>query len=245
MELIIKRILTYAVLPAAIVVLAYYNVMTITAPLRFEEERMSREAVAKQRLNDIRELQKAYVSVHGVYASSIDTLKKFYLEGVRPVPIRIGSADDSVAVANTDKLKARLMKARLYTNAPKHLRDSVLSRMLYEEYKKDKTQQLVFEVDSIVPIREVLFKDRTNFYIDSLAFIPFSGGDSIIMKAGELQGEYSTTAVFQVEMPYKSLLRGLDEQLTVNLIAERDSSHRYHGLKLGDLEKADITGNWE
>ena len=245
MELIIKRILTYAVLPAAIVVLAYYNVMTITAPLRFEEARKAREAVAIQRLDDIRELQKAYVSIHGVYASSIDTLKKFYNEGVRPVPIRIGDADDSLSVEKTEKVKAELMKTKRYTSAPKNLRDSVLSRMLYERYKKGE-ENLVFEIDSIVPIRKVLFADRgDSFSIDSLAFIPFSGGDSIIMKAGELQGEYSSTAVFQVQMPYKSLLKGLDEQLCVNLIADRDSSNRYPGLKLGDLERADITGNWE
>ena len=244
MESIIKKILTYAVLPAAIVVLAYYNVMTITAPLRFEEARAAREAVAVQRLEDIRELQKSYIAIYGEYASSIDTLKKFYNEGMRPVPIRIGDEDDSISVAHTTVVKEKIQKSGALNKYPKAKRDSVLARMLYERYKKGDTE-LVFEVDSIVPIRKVLFTDRSGFCVDSLAFIPFSGGDSIQMQAGELVGEYSTTAVFEVKMPYKSLLKGLDKQLCVNLIAERDSAKRYPGLKLGDLERADITGNWE
>ena len=47
-------------------------------------------------------------------------------------------------------------------------------------------------------------------------------------------------------MPYKSLLRGLDEQLVVNEIAKRKDLELYAGLKVGDVEKANNNaGNWE
>jgi hypothetical protein len=52
--------------------------------------------------------------------------------------------------------------------------------------------------------------------------------------------------LFEARMPYKSLLRGLDEQLVVNKIAERKDLELYAGLKVGDVEKANNNaGTWE
>jgi hypothetical protein len=52
--------------------------------------------------------------------------------------------------------------------------------------------------------------------------------------------------LFEARMPYKSLLKGLDEQLVVNKIAERRDLELYAGLKVGDVEKANNNaGNWE
>ena len=237
MELIIKRILTYAVLPAVIVVLAYYNVMTLTAPLRFEESRLAREAVAIQRLKDIRTLQDAYKNVHGRYASTIDSLKLFYNEGVLPVVLQIGSKDDSVAVVTTDAIVAQLKK--------KGVKAKDMPGALYERYLAGE-KNLVFSIEHNMPIRDTLFNERPDFCIDSLAFIPFSGGDSIEMKAKIADVSGVTAPLFEAKMHYRKLLKGLDPQLLVNLIAERDSAERYAGLKVGDLERPNNNaGNWE
>ena len=52
--------------------------------------------------------------------------------------------------------------------------------------------------------------------------------------------------LFEARMPYKYLLKGLDEQLIVNEISKRKDLELYAGLKVGDVEKANNNaGNWE
>ena len=52
--------------------------------------------------------------------------------------------------------------------------------------------------------------------------------------------------LFEACMPYKSLLRGLDNQLRINLDAERTDTDRYPGLKVGSITTPNNNaGNWE
>ena len=234
MSSIIRKVFTYLLLPAAIVGLTYLLVQSIMEPVKFNKHKDYRTEIAVQRLKDIRDLQVAFKNVNAHYASTVDSLIQFYNDGKMKITLQVGSKDDSLAMAHTEQLKKKF----------RGLKPEQLNQKLHELYLAGE-QNLVFQVTSEIPVRDTLFNDRPNFVVDSIAYIPFSGGDSIQMQAGELVGEYSTTAVFEVKMPYKSLLKGLDKQLCVNLIAERDSAKRYPGLKLGDLERADITGNWE
>jgi hypothetical protein len=52
--------------------------------------------------------------------------------------------------------------------------------------------------------------------------------------------------LFEAKIPFASLLKGLNEQLVVNTIAERHDLELYPGLKVGDVEKPNNNaGNWE
>ena len=47
-------------------------------------------------------------------------------------------------------------------------------------------------------------------------------------------------------MPYKSLLKGLDNQLRINLDAEQEDKGRYKGLQVGSITAPNNNaGNWE
>ena len=107
MNSILKKVLTYLILPACIAGLTYALVSSIMEPVHFEKHREYRKDIAVQRLKDIRELQVAYKNVNGKYTADIDSLITFYKEGKMKVVMQIGSQDDSVAVANTKALKAR------------------------------------------------------------------------------------------------------------------------------------------
>ena len=82
-------------------------VMQIKEPVDFNKHTAYRESVAIQRLKDVRDLQVAYKNVNGRYASTIDSLKLFYNEGKMKVVMRVGSKDDSLAMANTDRYKKK------------------------------------------------------------------------------------------------------------------------------------------
>jgi hypothetical protein len=52
--------------------------------------------------------------------------------------------------------------------------------------------------------------------------------------------------LFEAQMPYWSILKGMDHQQIVNLVAEREDTGRYPGLMVGSIENANNNaGNWE
>ena len=229
MNSILKKVLTFLILPACIAGLTYALVSSIMEPVNFEKHREYRKDIAVQRLKDIRELQVAYKNVNGKYTADVDSLIMFYNTGKMKVVMQIGSQDDSVAVANTKALKAR---------KPKIKPEEMLK--LYQEGKS-----LVFKIENEVPVKDTLFSHREHFVVDSLAFIPFSG-DSIIMASTVKKVSGVNVPLFEASMPYKSLLKGLNNQLRVNLDAQCEDQGKYKGLQVGSISAPNNNaGNWE
>ena len=229
MNSILKKVLTYLILPACIAGLTYALVSSVMEPVHFEKHKEYRKGIAVQRLKDIRDLQVAYKNVNGKYTADIDSLIMFYNEGKMKVVMQIGSQDDSVAVANTKALKKR---------KPKIKPEEMLK--LYNE-----GQSLVFKIENEVPVKDTLFTHRDNFVVDSLAFIPFSG-DSVIMASTVKRVSGVNVPLFEATMPWKSLLRGLNNQLRINLDAQCEDQGKFKGLQVGSVESPNNNaGNWE
>ena len=229
MNSILKKVLTYLILPACIAGLTYALVSSVMEPVHFEKHREYRKDIAVQRLKDIRDLQVAYKNVNGKYTADIDSLIMFYNEGKMKVVMQIGSQDDSVAVANTKALKAR---------KPRIKPEEMLK--LYNE-----GQSLVFKIENEIPVKDTLFSHREHFVIDSLAFIPFCG-DSIIMASTVKRVSGVNVPLFEASMPYKSLLKGLNNQLRINLDAQCEDQGKYKGLQVGSISAPNNNaGNWE
>ena len=229
MNSILKKVLTYLILPACIAGLTYALVSSVMEPVNFEKHREYRKGIAVQRLKDIRDLQVAYKNVNGKYTADIDSLIMFYKEGKMKVVMQVGSQDDSVAVANTKALKKR---------NPKIKPEEMLK--LYND-----GQSLVFKIENQIAVKDTLFNGRDNFVVDSLALIPFCG-DSIIMDATVKKVSGVNVPLFEACMPYKSLLRGLNNQLRINLDAQCEDQGKYKGLQVGSVTAPNNNaGNWE
>ena len=229
MNSILKKVLTYLILPACIAGLTYALVSSVMEPVHFEKHKEYRKGIAVQRLKDIRDLQVAYKNVNGKYTADVDSLITFYNEGKMKVVMQIGSQDDSVAVANTKALKAR---------KPRIKPEEMLK--LYNEGKS-----LVFKIENEVPVKDTLFSHREHFVIDSLAFIPFSG-DSVIMASTVKRVSGVNVPLFEASMPWKSLLKGLNNQLRINLDAQCEDQGKYKGLQVGSVDSPNNNaGNWE
>ena len=78
MKSVLKKVLTYFILPLIIAGLTWAIVESVMEPVNFNKHRAYRESVAIQRLKDIRDLQVAFKNVNAHYASTIDSLKLFY-----------------------------------------------------------------------------------------------------------------------------------------------------------------------
>ncbi len=229
MNSILKKVLTYLILPACIAGLTYALVASIMEPVHFEKHREYRKGIAVQRLKDIRDLQVAYKNVNGKYTADVDSLIMFYNNGKMKVVMQVGSQDDSVAVANTKALKKR---------KPRIKPEEMLK--LYNE-----GQSLVFKIENEIAVKDTLFNGRENFIVDSLAFIPFCG-DSIIMASTVKKVSGVNVPLFEASMPYKSLLKGLNNQLRINLDAQCEDQGKYKGLQVGSISAPNNNaGNWE
>ncbi len=237
MNKVLKSLLTWLVLPAVIALLVYVIVNSIMQPVRFNKEKDYRQSVAVQQMKDIRTLQVAYKGETGKFAPSIDSLKTFYNTGDMSVIMQIGSADDSVAVAHTDAIKK--------SAAFKNLKGNDLNQALYQAYLAG-DDNLVFTVANKIPVRDTLFNDRPDFNVSTLDEIPFSNGDKVIMEEIVKTVSGVPVPLFEAKMPYKSLLKGLDNQLRINLDAEQRDMNRYEGLQVGSITAPNNNaGNWE
>ena len=227
----LKKLLTWLVLPAIIVALVYAIVTSILKPVNFNKEVDYRSEVAVQRLKDIRTLQVAYKSVNNKFCSTVDSLKDFYLNGQMEVIMQVGSQDDSLAVAHTDAVNKANRK--------------ITAADLYQMYLAG-DKNLVFSVANKIPVKDTLFRSRDDFNIDSLKYIPFSGKEPVQMEAVTKLVSGVQVPLFEAKMPYRLLLKGLDNQLRINLDAERRDQNRYEGLQVGSVTAPNNNaGNWE
>ncbi len=228
------KILIEVVLGLIIVAGAWLLIASIQKPVRFNDEVAARSKVGIQRLKDIRTLQEAYKSVNGRFSSTIDSLKLFYEQGQMDIVMQIGSNDDSLAVVNTEAIK----------RANRRLKGDQLTAKLQEAYEKG--VKVVFSTVTKIPVKDTLFTRRTDFFVDSLKYIPFSGGmetemESTIKKVSGVQ-----VPLFEARMPYKALLKGMDNQLRINLDADRKAQNKYEGLQVGSITAPNNNaGNWE
>ena len=228
----IWKIVIEIVLFAAILGLVYAIYSSIMKPVNFNKEKAQRETVAIQRLKDIRTLQVAYKGVSGKFLSSVDSLCDFYNNGKMKIVMQVGSEDDSLAMVHTQAVK-------------KQLGGKVTNAQLYELFLKG-DKDLVFAVETEVPVRDTLFQNRPDFRVDSLKYIPFSGGMAVEMESINRMVSGVNVPLFEARMPYRALLKGLDNQLRINLDAQCRDQNKYEGLQVGSVTTPNNNaGNWE
>jgi hypothetical protein len=228
----LKKVLTWFVLPVIIALLVYALVASIMKPVNFNKERDARKAVAIQQLKDIRTLEVAYKTVTGHFTADLDSLKDFYLKGQMPIIMQVGSADDSLAWAHTEAV----MKA---------FKGKMTGMDLFKLYQAG-DKNLVFSVENKIPVKDTLFASRKDFDISKIKYIPYSDGDEVIMDAVVKMVSGVQVPLFEAKMPYKSLLKGMDNQLRINLDAEQRDMNRYEGLQVGSVSAPNNNaGNWE
>ncbi len=208
------RVIIQIVLMVVIVVLSIMVYNSIKKPIDFNDQKAIREELTIQRLKDIREAEIAYKSMKGSYTGSFDTLINFLLnESVKTIK-KIGDDEDTIAMKKALKTGDKSIWSR----------DTIYIKALESiEY---------FKTDSL----------RTSpFNIDSMKYIPFSGGKIFRLGASEVSTASGLKVkVFEAFANTRDYLKGLDEDL-INVEAEKRE-----GLQVGSLsESNNNTGNWE
>ena len=232
----IVKILVEILLALVAVGCVYGIYRSIMKPVNFNKEKDHRKEVAVQRLKDIRTLEVAFKGVNNRYTADIDSLINFYNTGKMDIVMQIGSQDDSLAWENTQKYKN--------DKAFKKLSKAEQDAKFLDLYRKG--EKLVFSISTPINVRDTLFNGRPDFSVDSLKYIPFSGKqlvetDAIVKTVSGVQ-----VPLFEARMPWKALLKGMDNQLRINLDAEAKDQNKYEGLQVGSVTMPNNNaGNWE
>ena len=229
------KIILEIVLALAAVGCVYGIYRSIMKPVNFNKEKARRTEVAVQRLKDIRTLEVAFKGVNNRYTADLDSLINFYNTGKMDIIMQVGSSDDSLAVENTKRVKDRafLKLSKEEQNA-----------RLMELYRQG--QKLVFSISTPIAVKDTLFNGRPDFCVDSLKYIPFSGKQPVEMDAIVKTVSGVQVPLFEARMPWKALLKGMDNQLRINLDAELEDQDKFPGLQVGSVNQPNNNaGNWE
>ena len=230
----IVKILVEILLALVAVGCVYGIYRSIMKPVNFKKEQARRQEVAVQRLKDIRTLEVAFKGVNSRYTADIDSLINFYNTGKMDIVMQVGSKDDSLAWENTERVK----------KAFKKLSKDELNQKFMELYRQG--EKLEFSISTPIAVKDTLFNNRPDFFVDSLKYIPFSGKqlvetDAIVKTVSGVQ-----VPLFEARMPWKALLKGMDNQLRINLDAECEDQNKYEGLQVGSVTAPNNNaGNWE
>ena len=223
-----------ALVAAGLVYLIYSSVMQ---PVNFNKEKDRRQEVAVQRLKDIRTLEVAFKGVNNRFTADIDSLINFYNTGKMDIILQVGSNDDSLAVEHTKQIR----NDKAFRKLSKEEQNAKLMDLF-----RQGDSSLVFSITTPIAVKDTLFHSRPDFHVDSLKYIPFSGGQKVEMEAIVKLVSGVQVPLFEARMPWRAILTGMDKQLCINLDAECEDLGHYHGLQVGSISAPNNNaGNWE
>ncbi|MCB0805809.1 MAG: hypothetical protein KDC05_08420 [Bacteroidales bacterium] len=96
-----------------------------------------------------------------------------------------------------------------------------------------------------IPVKDSLFNKRSNYKIEHIKYVPYTENKQFKMDAGIIEKGGVKVNVFEASVHYDVLLKGLNDQMVINLIASKEQIDRYPGLKVGSMVEASTDGNWE
>jgi hypothetical protein len=115
-----------------------------------------------------------------------------------------------------------------------------------DEDADEETREEIIRDTIRISVQDSLF--RRGYPVDSLRYVPFTGGrEQFFLGSGTvLTGSGLEVQVFEAHVHNNVLLRGLDRQLVINMNDERTRRNQFPGLRVGSLEETtNNAGNWE
>lgn len=103
----------------------------------------------------------------------------------------------------------------------------------------------ILDTIGFVPVIDSLYKLKPKFNPDRICFVPLTEGAKFDMQASFIERSNVKVPVFEVTVHNNVYLKGLDEQMILNLNDKQETNNLFPGLKIGSLSEASTDGNWE
>ncbi|MCH5304905.1 MAG: hypothetical protein J1E79_00310 [Rikenella sp.] len=213
-----KKILLQVILLAAIAALVWWMYSLFNTPLEFEKVRKERETKVVERLKDIRTAQRAFRNKYLKFTPNFDSLIAFIENDSLTYELAIGSADDSVAVAQG------LVSVKKFNVAVK---DTLSFISLDGNFNN-----LRYIPGSNIPSK----------------FNPTGEWQEFLMDTASIKTESAVVVpVVEIFAKYPTFLGDLNEQELINFRDYQiNTLNRADGLKVGSLTATtNEAGNWD
>lgn len=220
-------------LSLSIVLLAYFCIMSVMTPIRFDEAKTAREKEIIQRLIDIRQAELEYKDQNKQYTDSFDLLIKFLKTAKKKMVLKEGTLTDA-------QLDAGLTEASAVKIVRKGNASEIAANGL-QNFRRD---------TAYVNLIGAIF-DSTRYTaknIDKIAIIPFSKNEKFVLKTDNdfINSTGIKIPIFEASAPYETYLYDLDHQEMLNVIDLQVKLEKFPGLKVGSVEEPNNNaGNWE
>lgn len=216
----------------AIAVLAYFCVMSIMTPIRFEKERAVREKAVIQSLIDLRTAQIEHRDQKGYYTTALDSLIDFVSTGKKKMVLKEGTLSDA-------QLEAGLTEKKAVEIVRKGNQKEIEANGLVG-FRRDTTS-----VDLLTALYGQKYTAKS---ISKLMYIPYS--DQVLFEV-EINNNYLSSnniwiPLCEIRAPFRAFLFDVNRQEALNLIDLQKKMEKYAGIKVGSvLEPNNFAGNWE
>ncbi len=219
------------VLTAGALVLAYYLITGIQAPIEFDKEKQYRYSFVIENLKDIRKAELAYKDEHGVFTGDFDELINFVKYDSMKVVRKLGTLPDTLTESMARDMGITI--AELPYTITKRKAKKVLNKKIKQNIEvTENTTNLALDLgflirDTIkISVMDTVF--GSDYPIDSLRYVPFS-----------TKGAEFTLAAGVIETASKVKVQVFEAKDT-------DPFDPNHVLQVGSLTEAtNNAGNWE
>ena len=219
-----SKTLIQILLGIVIIGLAVALYMSMTKPIKFNNEFTKRRDACAEKLKAIRTLEEAYKNTYGCYTGSFDTLFNRLMN------------EDSLRVVN---------KNINYDKIPEDVDINELSET--EQINAGFVSRVTEYVNPIDNLRKSGKFNLTDEEILKLRYVPYPRDKKydFQLKAGFIEKSGYNMPVFECLVNMEDLLADLDHQLVVNKIDELIKNQRFPGWKVGDMTQTITDGNFE
>jgi len=241
-------------LSLAVIALAYFCVMSVVKPIRFEQQRAERSQYVIKNLVALRTAEIEFHHVNGRYTADLDSLVLFLRNVPKKEVMKEGSLTEKQLEAGMTEHKAVKILNQAKAKAQKKQKfedNDALYAYIWENDRDVKSNGLQgFRRDTLYKnMIETLYKGAYNAEnIAEIIVIPFSNGQRFEV---EVNNDYKTSQgirvpLFEARAHFNTYLGDLNDQERVNLIDKESQLEHYPGLKVGDVYAPNNNaGNWE
>ncbi|MDD3568669.1 MAG: hypothetical protein PHT92_09740 [Bacteroidales bacterium] len=174
-------------------------------------------------------------------------------------PIRFNNEKDKRYAKTIDRLKDIRTAQLAYRSVHNKFTGSFDTLINFVKYDSFRVVRQIGSMDDSLALAQGLVRRDTvaisvldslfkkGYPVDSLRYVPYTGGAEFELGAGELlTGSGLKIKVFEAKVHNDVLLKGLDRQLVINENDLRKKLERFPGLQVGSLTEAtNNAGNWE
>lgn len=246
-----------AVLSLCIIGLAYFTFESIMQPIRFNSEKDKRYEAVKKRLILIKDVQFTYEEKYGKFTADWDVLVNFVKNDSIPFVRINGELMEEISKERFEKefaiygIEYPDTAPTMFLNDAKGIAIGLVRNAAPAGLTEKEAVQKGFVIrdTTMVPVYDRIFpKDLypNGFNVDNIMKVPYNEKEIINLQADIVVASASKQPVFEANVANVVILKGLDEQLIINLNDELKTLNRYQGLKIGDITAPNGgTGNWD